>query len=100
MRKGTTPTHEFVLPFSADMIGAVEITYAQSGAVILTKKTEECALNDNIISVTLSQEDTFLFNSNIIVDCQIRVLTTGGDVLSSDVCPVACERCLSNEVLA
>lgn len=99
MRKGTTPTHEFVLPFSTDVISAVEITYAQSNTVILIKTKEDCVLKDNTVSVTLSQEDTFRFGNNMIVDVQVRVLTTGGDVLASGVYSVACERCLSNEVL-
>lgn len=99
MRRGTTPTHKFILPFSVDMISAVEISYAQSGAVKLTKTTADCVLEDKTVSVTLTQEDTFLFTEDVPVEIQIRVLTTGGQALASDIYSVSCKECLSDGVL-
>jgi hypothetical protein len=99
MRRGTTPTHTFTLPFNVDLIEDVEITYHQSGKEILQKGTRDCVLNDKTVSVTLTQDDTFNFTDNINVEIQIRVQTNSGEVLASNIFRVSCEKCLSEEVL-
>lgn len=104
MRIGTTPTHEFVLPLSVNEIQEVEITYCQNKKEILKKHTGDCALNGTdelggtTVSVKLSQEDTFSFHDGV-VEIQVRVLTTDGTALASDIMSVSCKRCLSDEVL-
>ena len=99
MRIGTTPTHRFELPFSADLIADVEITYKQSGKEILKKHKEDCTIDGKAVSTRLSQDDTFLFSDVMNVEIQIRVLTTGDDVVASPVYVVSAEKCLSDEVL-
>ena len=42
MRRGTTPTHQFELPFETDLPKDIEITYQQSGKIILQKRKEDC----------------------------------------------------------
>ena len=98
MRIGTTPTHQFVLPLSVDEIKEVEITYCQKKKEVLKKKTEHCTLEGKTVSTTLSQEDTFAFQDGVI-EIQIRILTTDGTALASDIMSVGCKRCLSDEVL-
>ncbi len=100
MKVGTTPTHAFCLPFTVDMVSAVEIAYVQSGTTKLTKVKDDCTLTDRTVSVTLTQEDTFLLTEGVPVEIQLRVLTTGGDVLMSEIYSVSCDRCLFDEVLA
>ena len=99
MKRGTTPTHEFVLPFSVDMIDEVEITYCQNGEEIMKKYAEQCTMEGKTISLQLSQDETFDFNEGHNVEIQLRVLTKGGDVYASDIFKVSCKRCLSDEVL-
>lgn len=99
MRIGTTPTHKFVLPFDADSVQAIEITYSQNAQVVLQKDERDCTIEGNTISVTLSQEDTFAFKGDTDVEIQIRVATDDGKVYSSAVMCVSCGRCLSSEVL-
>lgn len=98
MRTGTTPTHVFTMPFGVDMIKELEITYAQNGKTVLTKYKEDCVLEGNTVSVTLTQQDTFEFGSSN-VSIQVRVLTLDDNALASDIITIRCERCLSNEVL-
>jgi hypothetical protein len=100
MIKGTTPTHTFSLPFGTELIKTIEITYAQSGTVVLTKGNTDCTFEENDVSVRLSQEDTFLFADGTCVEIQVRVLTLGGDAIASPVMRVHCHDCLSCEVLA
>ena len=99
MIRGTTPTHEFTLPFTVDLISEVEITYKQSNTCLLVKHSKDCTLEDNKISVRLSQKETFKFAKGGTVSVQVRVLTTGGDVLASDIHRVNCDDCLSEGVL-
>lgn len=99
MRIGTTPTHQFTLPFDVETLLALEITYSQDNQVVLQKREQDCTMEGNMVSVTLSQEETFGFDEYMNVEIQLRVLTTGNNVFSSDIFNVSCKRCLSDEVL-
>ena len=62
MIQGTTPTHTFNIPFDTSMVKEVKILYAQDDVKILEKKNGDCTLTGQSISVTLTQEGTFLFD--------------------------------------
>ncbi len=96
---GTTPTHIFNVPLLALEIAEVRILYSQNDILLVTKTTTDCTIQDNQISVTLTQEDTFLFNAKEPVEIQIRVLTPSGDVLNSIPKRVGVTKCLENEVI-
>lgn len=99
MKRGSTPTHKFVLPFAVDQVDEVEITYQQKDEEILKKYKKDCVLEDRTVSVTLTQEESFEFTEDVNVEIQVRVLTKGGEVLPSNIICVSCDRCLSDEVL-
>jgi hypothetical protein len=96
---GATPTHVFELPFSTDVISELHIIYAQDDSVVLTKTKEDCVMNENIIEVTLSQEDTFLIDKTKLIEIQLRVLTTTGTVLGSVPIRDRAIKCLENGVI-
>lgn len=100
MRRGTTPTHTFEIPISPDDIKEIEITYQQNRKNILQKYKSDCVLGENLVSVTLTQEETFLFSENEIVKIQIRFLDKYGNIYPTPVFRVSCEECLSEEVLS
>ena len=99
MRRGTTPTHTFTLPFDAEIIKSVKVTYVQDGKQVLAKKNPLVQLNGNTATLKLTQEETLMFSDETDVEIQIRILTTGGDTLGSYPMriPVLC--CLDDEVL-
>ena len=100
MKKGTTPTHIFELPVElAGNIKSVEIIYSQRRHIVLRKHTDDCVIEDNIISVTLTQFDTFKFADDVNVEIQVRVLDQVDNVLASNIMCVSCDRCLTDEVL-
>ena len=99
MRIGTTPTHTFTIPISVDMVKAVEITYCQAGNIVLQKYIDDCVLEGKTIRTTLTQEDTFLFNHEVHVEIQLRVLDLGGAAFASNIMTVDVEECLSKDVL-
>ncbi len=97
--RGTTPTHEFVIPFNTDMIAALRISYAQDDKEIIVKREGECSLASKTVSVTLTQEETFKLDCKKQVEVQIRILTKGGEALENDIIYLGVGKCLNNEVL-
>lgn len=100
MRRGTTPTHIFTLPISVEQCAVVRIIYAQGGESKLIKNKEDLSFENGVTAkVTLTQEDTFLFNSRELVEIQVRIKTLDGTALASEILKVRVERLLENEVL-
>jgi hypothetical protein len=99
MIRGTTPTHIFTIPFDTALIADLRISYAQCGKEVVVKKKEDATLDGQTITVKLSQEETFNFDCSKRVLVQVRVLTLGGEAVSSEVMVVSVEQCLNNEVL-
>ena len=100
MIRGTTPTHTFTLPFDTALIRRIKIIYSQNDKKIFCKETEDCVLSGNVVSTKLTQEETFLLDCKKLVQIQIRVVTTAGEVLATDEMVVTIDKCLDDEVLA
>lgn len=99
MRRGTTPTHTFTLPFEVSLISKLRINYAQNGVLVLVKTESDATLEGRTVSVQLSQEDTLAFKCTRGVDIQLDVLTMGGDLLKTKIMQTSVARCLNSEVL-
>ena len=99
MKIGATPRHTFTVPFKTDLIKELKITYAQNKKTVLEKYLADCEVEENSVSYSLTQEETFLFDSNAMVEVQVRVLTMGGDAMTSNIHTIRAERCLDREVL-
>lgn len=83
MRRFTTPTHTFTLPFDASIVDKFLLTYVQDEITILEKTEKEVKVEGNVWSVELTQTETQKFKPGTAC-CQIRVLTTNGKALASD----------------
>lgn len=99
MVRGTTPTHTFNVSIDTSKIKEVKIIYSQGDAVVLCKRTKDCTLSDGKIETKLSQEETFMFDCTKNVYIQVRVLTTGGDAINSQLIMTSVAKCLDDEVL-
>lgn len=99
MIRGTTPTHVFTLPFDVELIADLRISYGQNNGEIICKTIDDCTLNGNTISVTLTQEDTYKFNCGQQAKAQVKIRTHAGDVLASEFIFISVERCLNEEVI-
>lgn len=99
MIKGTTPTHHFELPFEASRVAAARVIYKQGNIEVLRKETEDFKKDGNRISVTFSQDETFLFDSRISVKCQLRVRDISDKVMNTKPMIISIEECLDCEVL-
>lgn len=85
MYRGTTPTLRFTLPFDTSTLDAVWVTIAQGGKVIINKEKSDCDLKGTDISVTLTQAETLALTSGNKTEIQLRVLTTDGLALASEI---------------
>lgn len=99
MKRGTTPTHIFTLPFDTETVKTARIIYSQSNEVIFVKTGDQLTLDGDTITVKLTQEDTLAFDCKKNVEIQVRVLTHSGDAMASDIEQVSPYRCLEDEVL-
>lgn len=99
MIPGTTPTHIFRIPLLAENVADLRITYSQGGKVAMQKELADCTLTDGAVAVRLTQEDTLKITSNALVRIQLKVKTTGTDVLVSNIVSVPAEIVLDKEVI-
>ena len=83
MTQGTTPLHTFVLPFDTSVIQSVRVSYEQKGKIVLEKETNSFEKTTNALALTLTQEETLLFDALVPVRIQLHILTTGGSALAS-----------------
>ncbi len=99
MIRGTTPTHKFNIPFDTSDVAKVKVIYAQDDEILIVKGTDECVLEGNTITVTLSQQETFEFEYGKSLQIQLRILTNSGQSLVSVIETVGVSKCLDNEVM-
>ena len=96
MTRGTTPTHTFTLPddLKTTTISALYITYDQHGTTVLEKTLSDVTINGGVITCTLTQADTLKFEvldqrcGCDKVDVQVRLKTSDGVAMASDIMPV------------
>lgn len=81
--RGTTPTHTFILPFSVNLLADLSVTYRQKRRILVRRNIGECELSDNVVAVTLTQEESLSFLPDEIAEVQIKIFSDGGDVLAS-----------------
>ena len=99
MRRGTTPTHIFTLPFDVSIITDVRVIYSQEKVVKIRRKgIEECSMVGNDITLKLTREETMKLNSSKLVNIQLEIWTPGNDVMVSDPILKSIDECFDDEV--
>lgn len=97
MYRVTTPTHTFRLPFEAEMIDKLRLTYKQNGKTILEKTEEDVELVDNKIVITLSQKETKSFaDKKALVQLRVKI---GDKVMASNIIELLVTNVLNDEVI-
>lgn len=96
MIRGTTPTLKFTLPFNTDRLSCAWITLSQNRTIIIDKPMSDCSCSENVVTVTLTQEETLLLNCDCRTEIQIRAKTVDGKALASKIFTVDTERILKD----
>ena len=82
MHRGTTPINIFRTDVDLTNASVLFITYKQNGKVILEKSIDEVKIQNNIVSVYLSQKETLLFMEGIVT-IQIGAKFSDGSAIAS-----------------
>lgn len=102
MRRGTTPTHIFTVPFPLININKVKLIYSFRGRQILVKTRDDLTLigkdDQTEISFTLTQEETLAFYSDF-AEIQMRILLDSGKVVASDIVQMPVTKILDESIL-
>ena len=87
LQRGTTPVHSFALPDELKDVdfAALYITYKQDGKTVIEKDRSSISIEDGVASVRLTQEETLLFSDRWKCHIQVRLRTSAGDALVSNV---------------
>ena len=80
MIRGTTPTITYNFPFAVSGISKIRIYFLQGKDTILTKNETDCTKSGQSVSVTLTEEETYMFNAKKRVETKSRFLLSDGTV--------------------
>ena len=77
MIRGTTPRIIYKFPFDVASITQIRIYFTQGNRTIIVKDESDCTFEDNTVSVTLTEEETFKFSAKKRIDVNARFATGG-----------------------
>lgn len=98
MRRGSTPTNTFDVDIDLRQ-ATVYVSYEQDGRVVVEKTGSDLTVEENKITVKLSQEDTLAFKAGMVY-IQIRyVFPFTGDADASNIIRTSAERILKDGVI-
>ena len=76
---GTTPVHEWFIPFQEKDIKSLLISYGQNDLELFVKEKKDCTFSENTVSVQLTQKETLQFLNGTKAQAQLNVVNTNGD---------------------
>lgn len=85
--RGTTPLLKFYYPFEYARVTKLSVTFFQDGKKVLKLHMgdkEIYQIEDHIVTVELTEDESNLFKHNFPVDAQLKILTDDGDVWAGD----------------
>ena len=87
MTRGTTPTLKFTTPFTADQVESGYITFTTQKNILLdiSVNDDNVKIEDNFISLTLTQSQTLMFKSCVCSLVQLRLLLGDGNAVASNI---------------
>lgn len=98
MRRGTTPTLKICLNgIAPEKLKSIYVTMKQENTEI-TKENDQIVKEENVLSVSLSQEDTLSFKGGM-VSVQVRALTVDGIAVASPIKNVVVSEILKDGVI-
>lgn len=104
MRRGTTPTLTFTLPFSTDGIDVLNLAFSQKDKngrdkIVFQKTLKEVVVDEYTVTVTLTEEETLkLSDKKGFLDIQMRC-GIGNAKLVSNIISVEVQKLLKDGVL-
>lgn len=94
MIRGTTPTHSFSVPYDLTNVENIVIRYGQNDKPLFEKTKADCIIAGNLITVTLTEEETYSFDCHFVGQAQIELTFIGGEKIKSEIMLFSVGRCL------
>ena len=95
MYRGTTPTLTFRLPIDTGSITVLSIAVAQGRQVKIEKTLSDVHLDGNVISCTLTEDETLSLTAGASVEAKIQLrMGVGEQRMASQIFTVPVERIL------
>lgn len=99
MRRGTTPTLQItVTGLSKIEIQVLHLILERQG-VVIKKPEQDVSIDGEVISATLTQEETLSLTAGIDVAVQLRVLSTNDTAYASNIVTVPVREILEDGVI-
>lgn len=83
--RGTTPKIKFRLPFDSYVVAKAKVSFKYAGKVLLLKHTADLDMQDDIVEVRLSREETLLFPDDQNIKVQLEIETADREALKTKV---------------
>lgn len=99
MRRGTTPTHIFETDIDLTSAEVVYITYKQTTGETLTKEKSDIAIEEDKLTIKLTQEETLAFQTTGRVSIQIRARFPDGSAIASNIIQTTADEILRDGVI-
>lgn len=100
MIRATTPTHTFTFPMEyVGHLSKILITYSQNDKILLNKTQDDGTWEGNKFFITLTQEETNLFDSSVFGKVQVRAITDQNIALATFIDEFVVNDVLNDEVL-
>lgn len=97
MTRGTTPDYVITVEDMESLAGSSVYVTLRQGDVVVTKETDDLAIEGNQITVCLTQEETLAFSEGY-AQMQVRGVTTG-DAWASAIVDVPVKQVLLEEII-
>lgn len=78
--RGTTPTIFYTFPIETSGIEKIRVYFLQGNETLITKTEDECLINGNVVSVTLTEQETYSLSVKKRLETKIRFLLDSGKV--------------------
>ena len=100
MYRGTTPTLTFRLPIDTESITVLSIAVAQGQQVKIEKTLSDVHLDGNVISCTLTEDETLSLTAGASVEAKIQLrVGVGEQRMASQIFTVPVKRILRDGAL-
>jgi hypothetical protein len=82
--RGTTPKHEFDLPYPLETVKDLRITYGQGKKIIFVKDINDCTVTEGKITLYLTQEETLSFIPNKRLYIEVRIQLIDNQIVQAE----------------
>lgn len=99
--RGTTPLLRFEFPFEYKYITKLTVTFAQDGSNLLKINmgdSEIYSIEDFMVTIQLTQEETNQFKHTFPVSAQVKLETEDGEVWAGEVKNYVVHRILDTDI--